>query len=181
MKAKAAMEQTIHGTSGLRPSISCQNRPMAVTLPFVADNVDRALLAELQRDGRQSVAELARRVHMSNSAVAERIRRLEEAGVIAGYRAVVDPDRLGYGILAFLRLRYPSSQYQPLHDLLADIPEVVEAHHVTGDDCFILKVVATSMRHLEQVSGRVGTLGSVTTSVSYSSPFPTRPIVPPGE
>ncbi|MGH1526806.1 Lrp/AsnC family transcriptional regulator [Leifsonia sp. L25] len=81
-------------------------------------------------------------------------------------------DRLGYGILAFLRLRYPSSQYKPLHDLLADIPEVVEAHHVTGDDCFILKVVATSMRHLEQVSGRVGTLGSVTTSVSYSSPFP---------
>ena len=154
---------------------------MAVTFPFTADNVDRALLAELQRDGRQSVAELARRVHMSNSAVAERIRRLEEAGVIAGYRAVVDPDRLGYGILAFLRLRYPSSQYQPLHELLADIPEVVEAHHVTGDDCFILKVVATSMRHLEQVSGRVGTLGSVTTSVSYSSPFPTRPIVPPGE
>ena len=175
------MEQTIHGTPACAPSISCQNRRMAVTLPFTADSVDRALLAELQRDGRQSVAELARRVHMSNSAVAERIRRLEEAGVIAGYRAVIDPDRLGYGILAFLRLRYPSSQYQPLHDLLADIPEVVEAHHVTGDDCFILKVVATSMRHLEQVSGRVGTLGSVTTSVSYSSPFPTRPIVPPGE
>jgi len=152
---------------------------MAVTSPFVADNVDRVLLAELQRDGRQSIAELARTVHMSNSAVAERLRRLEETGVIAGYRAVVDPERLGYGILAYLRLRYPSSQYAPLHELLADIPEVVEAHHVTGDDCFILKVVATSMRHLEQVSGRVGTLGSVTTSVSYSSPIPTRSIVPP--
>jgi Lrp/AsnC family transcriptional regulator, leucine-responsive regulatory protein len=154
---------------------------MAVTFPFVADSVDRSLLAELQRDGRQSIAELARTVHMSNSAVAERIRRLEEAGVIAGYRAVVDPDRLGYGILAFLRLRYPSSRYEPLHELLSGIPEVVEAHHVTGDDCFILKVVATSMRHLEQISGRVGTLGSVTTSVSYSAPFPTRPIVPPSE
>ncbi|WP_285114771.1 Lrp/AsnC family transcriptional regulator [Leifsonia sp. fls2-241-R2A-40a] len=154
---------------------------MAVTFPFIADNTDRTLLAELQRDGRQSIAELARTVHMSNSAVADRVRRLEEAGVISGYRAVVDPERLGYGILAYLRLRYPSSQYKPLHDLLADIPEVVEAHHVTGDDCFILKVVATSMRHLEQVSGRVGTLGSVTTSVSYSSPFPTRAIVPPAE
>ncbi|MFP3467209.1 Lrp/AsnC family transcriptional regulator [Leifsonia sp. SIMBA_070] len=154
---------------------------MAVTSPFVADAVDRALLAELQRDGRQSIAELARTVHMSNSAVAERIRRLEQAGVVSGYRAVVDPERLGYGILAFLRLRYPSSQYKPLHDLLADIPEVIEAHHVTGDDCFILKVVATSMRHLEQVSGRVGTLGSVTTSVSYSSPVPARGIVPPTE
>ena len=152
---------------------------MTVTSPFVADSTDRTILAELQRDGRQSIAELARTVHMSNSAVAERVRRLEEVGVITGYRAVVDPERLGYGILAYLRLRYPSSQYKPLHDLLADIPEVVEAHHVTGDDCFILKVVATSMRHLEQISGRVGTLGSVTTSVSYSSPFPTRTIVPP--
>src|SRR3954452_7237812 len=143
------------------------------------DRTDWRLLEELQRDGRATFAELARAVHMSNSAVAERLRRLEETGVIAGYRAVVDPERLGYGILAYLRLRYPSSEYAPLHELLADIPEVVEAHHVTGDDCFILKVVATSMRHLEQVSGRVGTLGSVTTSVSYSSPIPTRPIVPP--
>ncbi|MDN4613496.1 Lrp/AsnC family transcriptional regulator [Leifsonia sp. F6_8S_P_1B] len=154
---------------------------MTVTSPFVADTVDRALLAELQRDGRQSITELARTVHMSNSAVAERVRRMEEAGVIQGYRAVVDPERLGYGILAFLRLRYPSSVYKPLHDLLAETPEVVEAHHVTGDDCFILKVVATSMRHLEQVSGKVGTLGSVTTSVSYSSPFPTRAIAAPNE
>lgn len=152
---------------------------MTVTSTFDADSTDRSILAELQRDGRQSIAELARTVHMSNSAVAERVRRLEEAGVITGYRAVVDPERLGYGILAYLRLRYPSSQYKPLHDLLAEIPEVIEAHHVTGDDCFILKVVATSMRHLEQISGRVGTLGSVTTSVSYSSPFPTRTIVPP--
>ena len=152
---------------------------MTANPAYTTDSVDDALLAELQRDGRQSIAELARRVHMSNSAVAERVRRLEEAGVIGGYRAVIDPERLGYTILAFLRLRYPSSVYTPLHELLAETPEVVEAHHVTGDDCFILKVVATSMRHLEQVSGKIGTLGSVTTSVSYSSPFPTRPIVPP--
>ena len=172
-------EQTIHGIRTPTPRFPCQNRAMTVNPPFEADAVDRTLLAELQRDGRQSVAELARTVHMSNSAVAERIRRLEEAGVISGYRAVVDPERLGYGILAFLRLRYPSSQYTPLHELLAVTPEVVEAHHVTGDDCFILKVVATSMRHLEQVSGTIGTLGSVTTSIAYSSTVPTRPIAPP--
>ena len=152
---------------------------MAVNPPFEADTVDRAILAELQRDGRVSVAELARTVHMSSSAVAERVRRLEESGVITGYRAVVDPERLGYGILAFLRLRYPSSQYGPLHDLLAETPEVVEAHHVTGDDCFILKVVATSMGHLERVAGTVGTLGSVTTSIAYSSPFPARAVTAP--
>lgn len=143
------------------------------------DDVDRAILRELQADGRQTVAQLARAVRMSNSAVTERMRRLEDNGVIRGYRAEVDPERLGYTVLAYLRLRYPSSSYGPLHDLLSDMPEVIEAHHVTGDDCFVLKVIAVSMRHLEQLSGRIGTLGSVTTSVSYSSPFTTRPIVPP--
>ena len=82
-------------------------------------------------------------------------------------------------MLAHLRLRYPSSTYGPLHALLADIPEVLEAHHVTGDDCFVLKVVATSMRDLERITGRIGALGSVTTSVAYSSPIVARPVVPP--
>jgi Lrp/AsnC family leucine-responsive transcriptional regulator len=153
---------------------------MAVLPPIDLDATDARLLAALQQDGRQSIAELGRRVSMSASAVAERVRRLEETGVITGYRAVVDPERLGYGILAYLRLRYPSSTYGPLHDLLGATPEVIEAHHVTGDDCFVLKVIATSMGHLEQVSGRIGTLGSVTTSVAYSSPVPPRPIPPAG-
>ena len=103
----------------------------------------------LQRDGRASYAELARAVSMSPSAVTERVRRLEESGVIAGYSAVVDPDRLGLDILAFVRLRYPTGNYKPFHDLVAVTPEIIEAHHVTGEDCFILKVVARSMRHLE--------------------------------
>ncbi|SFR53376.1 transcriptional regulator, AsnC family [Microbacterium azadirachtae] len=152
---------------------------MAVNLPFQPDKVDAAILKELQANGRQSIADLARRITMSHSAAAERVRRLEEAGVISGYAAQVDPERLGFTILAYLRLRYPSSVYEPLHELLAGLPEVIEAHHVTGDDCFIMKVVATSMKHLEQVSGRIGTLGSVTTSVVYSSPLPPRPLLPP--
>lgn len=143
------------------------------------DIVDAALLAALQQDGRTSVAQLSHQVHMSASAVAERLRRLEEVGVITGYRASVDPERLGYGILAFLRLRYPSSNYTALHEMLDATPEVLEAHHVTGDDCFILKIVATSMRHLERVAGRIGALGGVTTSIVYSSPVPWRPLAPP--
>jgi Lrp/AsnC family leucine-responsive transcriptional regulator len=146
---------------------------------FVLDKVDTVILKALQVNGRQSIADLARSISMSHSAAAERVRRLEEAGVIAGYGAIVDPERLGFAILAYLRLRYPSSIYEPLHQLLRDTPEVIEAHHVTGDDCFIMKVVATSMKHLEQVSGRIGTLGSVTTSVVYSSPLPPRPLLPP--
>jgi Lrp/AsnC family transcriptional regulator, leucine-responsive regulatory protein len=133
------------------------------------DDVDLKIIEALQRDGRASYAELARAVSMSPSAVTERVRRLEESGVIAGYSAVVDPDRLGLDILAFVRLRYPASNYKPFHDLVAVTPEIIEAHHVTGEDCFILKVVARSMRHLERVSGRIAGLGAVTTTVVYSS------------
>ncbi len=143
---------------------------------FSPDATDWRILDVLQREGRASFAELARAVSMSPSAVTERVRRLEEAGVIQGYAAVVDPDRLGLSILAFVRLRYPTGNYKPFHDLVAATPEILEAHHVTGDDCFVIKVAARSMRHLEEVSGKIGALGSVTTSVVYSSPLPRRPL-----
>ncbi|MEV6847067.1 Lrp/AsnC family transcriptional regulator [Actinoplanes sp. NPDC051411] len=140
------------------------------------DKTDWRLLAELQRDGRSSYAELARAVAMSPSAVAERVHRLEEAGVISGYRATVDPERVGLTVMAFVRLRYPTGNYRPFHALLDSTPEIVEAHHVTGEDCFVLKVLARSMRHLEEVAGRISGLGSVTTSVVYSSPLNGRSI-----
>ncbi|MGZ0231516.1 Lrp/AsnC family transcriptional regulator [Streptomyces sp. CPS1] len=140
------------------------------------DAIDWRILDVLQRDGRISFADLARTVSMSASAVTERVRRLEEAGVISGYAAVVDPDKVGLAIMAFVRLRYPNSNYKPFHDLVEAMPEILEAHHVTGDDCFVIKVAARSMRHLEEISGRIGGLGSVTTSVVYSSPLPRRPV-----
>jgi Lrp/AsnC family transcriptional regulator, leucine-responsive regulatory protein len=115
---------------------------------YSPDEIDMRLLEALQRDGRASYAELARAVSMSPSAVTERVRRLEDSGVIAGYSAVVNPEQL---------------------DLIATTPEIIEAHHVTGEDCFILKVVARSMRHLEHTTGRIAGLGAVTTTVVYSS------------
>ncbi|MER7171894.1 Lrp/AsnC family transcriptional regulator [Streptomyces mesophilus] len=143
---------------------------------YSPDATDWLILDALQRDGRASFAELARTVSMSSSAVTERVRRLEEAGVIQGYSAVVVPEELGLPILAFVRLRYPNGNYKPFHDLVEVTPEILEAHHVTGDDCFVLKVAARSMSHLEEISGKIGTLGSVTTSVVYSSPLPRRAI-----
>ncbi|MGP3966445.1 Lrp/AsnC family transcriptional regulator [Streptomyces sp. 6N223] len=140
------------------------------------DETDMRILAALQRDGRASYAELARAVAMSPSAVTERVRRLESSGVISGYAAVVDPERLGFTILAFVRVAYPTGNYKPFHDLLDTTPEIIEAHHVTGEDCFVLKVLARSMRDLERTTGRIATLGTVTTSVVYSSPLPGRAI-----
>jgi Lrp/AsnC family transcriptional regulator, leucine-responsive regulatory protein len=140
------------------------------------DETDWRILEALQRDGRMSYADLAREVAMSPSAVTERVRRLEESGVIIGYRAAVVPTLVGLGILAYVRLRYPNSNYRPFHALLDSTPEIIEAHHVTGEDCFVLKVAARSMAHLEEVTGRIAGLGSTTTSVVYSSPLPARAI-----
>ncbi|MFF5784940.1 Lrp/AsnC family transcriptional regulator [Streptomyces sp. NPDC012693] len=145
-----------------------------MTTDYIPDATDWRILDALQSEGRASFAELARTVSMSPSAVTERVRRLEEAGVITGYTAIVDQDRLGLPILAFVRLRYPHGNYKPFHDLLGTTPEILEAHHVTGDDCFVLKVAARSMRNLEEITGKISTLGAVTTSVVYSSPLPRR-------
>jgi Lrp/AsnC family transcriptional regulator, leucine-responsive regulatory protein len=145
---------------------------------MTVDPTDWRILEALQRDGRASFADLARAVAMSPSAVAERVRRLEETGVITGYRAVVDPERVGLQVMAMVRLRYPTGNYRPFHALLDSTPEIIEAHHVTGEDCFVLKVLTRSMRHLEEVTGRISGLGAVTTSVVYSSPLTGRALAP---
>jgi Lrp/AsnC family leucine-responsive transcriptional regulator len=142
------------------------------------DDVDVRLLETLQRDGRMGWAALGRTVGLSASATAERVRRLEESGVITGYTCEVDPEKLGLPITALVRLRYPNANYRPFHQLLGTTPEIVEAHHVTGEDCFVLTVRARSMRHLEEVTGRIGGLGGVTTSVVYSTPLARRPALP---
>jgi Lrp/AsnC family transcriptional regulator, leucine-responsive regulatory protein len=142
------------------------------------DSTDHAIITQLQQDGRTSVAQLARAINLSPSATADRLRRLTDAGIITGYSITVDPDALGYGVTAFVRLAYPSGNYKPFHDLVDSTPEVIEAHHVTGADCFIIKVLARSMRDLERITGRLATLGGITTSVVYSSPVPSRHITP---
>ncbi len=143
------------------------------------DATDAAILSALQRDGRLTMTELATEVAMSASAVTDRVRRLEETGIIEGYAARVVPAAVGAGITAFIRLRYPSTKYQPFYDLIEKTPEILEVHHVTGEDCFIVKVVAPSMGALEETAGRIGQLGAITTNIVYSSPLPHRAITPP--
>jgi Lrp/AsnC family leucine-responsive transcriptional regulator len=141
------------------------------------DTTDHAIIEHLQQDGRTSVAQLARAINLSPSATSDRVRRLTDGGVITGYSITVDPEALGYNVTAFVRLAYPTGNYKPFHDLVGSLPEIIEAHHVTGADCFI-KVLARSMRDLERITGKLATLGGITTSVVYSSPVPARHIVP---
>ncbi|MFE7774592.1 Lrp/AsnC family transcriptional regulator [Streptomyces sp. NPDC057445] len=144
------------------------------------DRVDRQILELVQTDGRIKLSELGRQVRLSPAAVAERVRRLEACGAITGYGAHVSPARLGYGIQAFIRVN-PHGGYTLKHprtmELLAR-PEVVEAHHVVGEDCWILKVAVTDTEHLEDVLEQTSAFGRTTTSIVLSSPVGHKPLLP---
>src|SRR5215471_8373140 len=133
------------------------------------DPIDCRILEELQRDARLSSAELGRRVHLSAPAVAARVGRLEDAGVITGYRAELSLTALGLDVIAFIRVRSQSSVHRALLAALAARREVLECHHVTGEDCFIVKVAAGSLGHLEEVVAELATFGSTTTSIVFST------------
>jgi len=147
---------------------------------MLLDPINRRLVAALQTDARLSTAELARRVSLSAPAVAERVRRLEESGVITGYHAEVDPRALGYPIAAVVRVRPATQQLGKIRELAGRIPEVVECHRVTGEDCFFLTVRLRSLDDLEGVLDRFVIHGQTTTSIIHSSPVPRRPL-PLGE
>jgi Lrp/AsnC family leucine-responsive transcriptional regulator len=143
------------------------------------DDVDWAIIEQLQREARISLSELGRRVNLSPSATTERVRSLEALGVITGYRAEIDLAKVGYPVLAVVRLKYPGNRHEPLRRLLAERREILECLRTTGDDCYTLKVAATSMEHLETLMDELAGFGSTTTSVVYSQPLPYRgPIAP---
>jgi Lrp/AsnC family leucine-responsive transcriptional regulator len=143
---------------------------MAVDL----DDVDWAIVGQLQQEARISLSELSRRVKLSPSATTERVRRLQALGVITGYHAAVNLAKAGYPVLAIVRLKYPGNHHQPLRSLLAERREILECLRTTGDDCYTLKVAATSMEHLETLVDQLAGFGSTTTSVVYSQTLPYR-------
>lgn len=143
---------------------------MAVNL----DDIDWAIIRELQAEARISLSELGRRVQLSASATTERVRSLEAQGVITGYHASVDLARIGYPVLAVVRLKYPGNHHEPLRRVLAERPEFLECLRTTGEDCYTLKVAATSMEHLEKLMDELAGFGSTTTNVVYSQTLPYR-------
>lgn len=143
------------------------------------DEIGVRLLDALQRDARLSFADLGRQVGLSPPAVAERIRRLEEFGVITGYRAQVNRSKLGYGLTAFIRLRAASGQYDRIDALVANTPEILECHHVTGEDGFILKVIARSVAHLDQVILDLAPYAATTSSIVLSTRAEGKPVACP--
>jgi Lrp/AsnC family leucine-responsive transcriptional regulator len=134
------------------------------------DSTDWRILDELQRDGRLSYNQLARRVNLSSPAVAERVRRLEESGVIAGYQAKVDPAKAGMPLTAFIEMRCAPGRCLLKTSTADDLPEVVEIHKLSGNSCTILKVRVASLQDLEGLNERLGEHGEINTHVGVLDP-----------
>lgn len=145
------------------------------------DDVDWRLLELLQADGRLSFKELGRRISLSAPAVAERVRRLEEAGVITGYRAQVDARRAGQPLQAFVEMRCALAGCLLKTSKSEDYPEVVEIHRLSGDHCTMLKVRTASLEHFEGLLERLGKHGELRSSVVLSTQFEGRPVQPPSD
>jgi Lrp/AsnC family leucine-responsive transcriptional regulator len=148
---------------------------------LLLDAANIQLLQALLDDPRLPVAALARRISMSAPAVTERIHRLQEAGVIAGYRLELDPKALGLPVAAFIRIRPAPGQLDKIADVARRTPQVVECHRITGEDCFLLKVHTAAIDQLEAILDRFLAFGQTTTSIVQSSPVPPRALPLPVE
>ena len=142
------------------------------------DETGWELLCALQENARSSYADLGRRVGLTPPAVADRIRRLEAAGIITGYHAAVNPAKLGLGLTAIIRFQAPKEPYERVFAAITACPEITECHRVTGDDCMTLTAVVSSVEHLQELITRLAPYGSSHTSIVLSSPLHHRVIGP---
>lgn len=138
------------------------------------DETNERILAELHGDPRVTMSELARRVSMSAPAVTERVQRLERAGIIQGFRMLVDPAALGLPVTAFVRVKPGPGQLPKIAQEARDNPQVSECYRITGEDCFLAKVHAPSIELLEEVLDRFLLFGQTTTSIVVSEPVAAR-------
>src|SRR4051794_29218598 len=144
------------------------------------DSIDERILAELQENGRLTMKALAERVGLSSPAMIERVRRLEDRGVIAGYRAIVAPEALGRPITALIAAEVDRSNYDSFLDRVRNDPSVVECHRTTGDATFLVKVHVADTASLEALVDDLGAAGAhCSTSLVLSSPVPWHEITPP--
>ena len=155
-------------------TFACLVNDMPQISNIVSDPRNIELLRALQEDPRQPVSKLASRIGMSAPAVKERLARLEETGVVRGYRLDLDPKALGWPITAYVRVRPVPGQLPKIAELAQKMPQVVECHRVTGEDCFIIKVHLDALENLDLILDRFLRYGQTTTSIVQSTPVPLR-------
>ena len=134
------------------------------------DDIDRSILREFQADARISYAELGRRVGLTTPAVIERVRKLEDAKIILGYRAEIDTAKVGLPITAFVRMSITGVDYSHIIEVAQQSNEVLECHRGTGGDSFIMKVAVSTVEHLQEIIDKLTPYGITTTAIVLSSP-----------
>ncbi|QQG48693.1 MAG: Lrp/AsnC family transcriptional regulator [archaeon] len=138
------------------------------------DDLDLRILDTLGRNPRISMSELAKNVRMSRPAVVERVRRMESKGVISGWRVDFNPAKLGLPLTCYIRIRPLQGHLSTIANLVRELPQVVECHRITGEDCFLVKANVSSVGALELIIDRFLPYGQTTTSIVQSSPVPVR-------
>jgi Lrp/AsnC family leucine-responsive transcriptional regulator len=138
------------------------------------DEIDREIIAALNDNGRMTIRDISEKIGLSSPSIKERILKLEDAGAIKGYTINVNPEVFGLAVAAHVRMRAIPGQVQRLAQLLNDTPEVVEADRVTGEDCFLAKVIVSDVQHLETVIDRFVPFSSTDTAIIQSSTVPRR-------
>jgi len=141
---------------------------------LLLDDRNRKLLAALTKNPRSTIATLARRVGLSAPAVRERLLRLEESGVIKGWRVELDPAALGYPIAILVRVRPMPGQLPKIVRLAQSLPQVTECHRITGEDCFLMRLHLRALDELDGLLDKFLAYGQTTTSIVQSSPVPPR-------
>src|SRR3954464_1676795 len=144
---------------------------MTMDSTALLDIYGKKLLVELQKNARLSVAELGRRVGLSPTATAERLKQMEEVGIIHGYTVEVDREALGLEVMAFIRMSCPGQNYHRFTEYVQTLEEVRECHHLTGGDDFLLKVTTTNLADLEALIEALLPYGNPVTSLVLSSPI----------
>ncbi len=137
------------------------------------DDVDRRIVEALQADARMRPTEIGRLVGLSTPAVTDRMRRLEETGVLS-YRAEINPRALDYTISAIIRVSPQSRKLQLIPQIAREVPEITECYRITGEDCYFVRVYLRSMDDLEAILDRFTPHGRTTTSIVHSAPIPPR-------
>jgi len=142
------------------------------------DSTDWTILEALQEDARIGYAELGRRVGLSAPTVTERVRRLEDEGVITGYHAAVNPAALGMELPVFIRMNVGNKEYAKFREIVKNMPRILECHHLTGESAFLLRAQVESVGALETLIGRLSVYGQTSTSLVLSTVLPRRVIGP---
>jgi Lrp/AsnC family transcriptional regulator, leucine-responsive regulatory protein len=140
------------------------------------DDIDSRILDHLQVNGRLTMTELGKLVNLTTPAVTERVRKLEERGVIEAYRAIVNPRKLGQGIVAFIHVSTANGRNSSFAEFAKSKPEIIECHRVTGESCYSVKVVVPDTEALEELIDSIMVYGKTRTAIVLSCPVDFKPV-----